>query len=57
MQNANLPPNPITVLAEGAAQLHEIFCSYKAAGFTEQQALYLVGLIITAAMREANASD
>lgn len=45
------PEDPITQLAEGAASAHELFTAYVAAGFTENQALYLVGQLITAAMR------
>ena len=36
------PLDPLTALAEGAAQMHEMFLAYVQAGFTEQQALYLV---------------
>lgn len=39
---ASLPVNPITALAAAAAQLHELYKSYVAAGFTEEQALRLV---------------
>ena len=42
------PVDPLTELAQAAAQLHEAFCSYVDAGFTEQQALYLIGKIMTA---------
>jgi hypothetical protein len=49
------PPDPITILGEAAAQLHELYCSYIGAGFTEQQALYLVGQIITATIRKGEA--
>jgi hypothetical protein len=45
------PQDPITVLAEGAAQAHEVFLAYIAAGFSEQQALYLTAQVITAAIR------
>lgn len=41
------PEDPITSLAEAAVSLHELFQAYVDAGFTEQQALYLVGRIIT----------
>ena len=46
------PTDPITILGEAAAQLHEVYCSYIGAGFTEQQALYLIGQIITAEIRK-----
>jgi hypothetical protein len=48
------PPDPLTVLAEAAAQLHEMFISYVRAGFTEQQALYLVGQVIHASRPEGS---
>jgi hypothetical protein len=35
-------------MAEAAAELHEIFTAYIAAGFTEQQALYLIAHIVGA---------
>lgn len=43
--------DPITQLAEGAASAHELFLAYVAAGFTENQALYLVAQMVTVAMR------
>ncbi|MEV8474873.1 hypothetical protein [Streptomyces sp. NPDC051173] len=36
------PADPITGLAEHAAQLHEMFLAFQHAGFTENQALELV---------------
>lgn len=35
-----------TQLREGAIQTHEVFLEYVRAGFTEQQALYLVGCLL-----------
>jgi hypothetical protein len=40
------PVDPLTELAKAAAQLHELFRAYVDAGFSEQQALYLVGKIM-----------
>jgi len=40
------PEDPITALTEMAASLHEMFKAYVEAGFTEEQALYLVGRIV-----------
>ena len=37
----------MSVLAEAAAQLHELFMEYQRAGFSEMQALYLVGQLVT----------
>jgi hypothetical protein len=48
-------PDPITELAAAAALHHELFLSYAAAGFTEPQALYLVGKIITAGIAAGDA--
>lgn len=36
------PIDPLTQLAAGAVQLHELFLSFVAAGFSEVQALQLV---------------
>lgn len=40
------PTDPITVLMAASVQLHEQYLGYVKAGFTEAQALYLVGQII-----------
>lgn len=45
------PLDPITDLAAGAAQLHELYSAYVGAGFTEMQALQLVIALITAGLR------
>lgn len=42
-----MPADPITDLAAGAAQLHEAYESFVAAGFTEAQAMQMVCAIIT----------
>jgi hypothetical protein len=39
---------PMTELGESAVHMHEVFLSYVQAGFTEQQALYLVGQALKA---------
>lgn len=44
------PEDPITQLAAGAVQLHELYASFVAAGFSESQALYLVGQTLTASI-------
>lgn len=43
--------NPLTDLMAGAAMMHELFRTYVEAGFTESQALYLIGQMLTANMR------
>lgn len=39
--------DPLTALDSGAIELHEIFCAYKRAGFTPDEALTLVGVLLT----------
>lgn len=45
------PDDPITQLAAAAVQLHELYASFVAAGFSESQALYLVGQALSAGIR------
>ncbi|WP_433364053.1 hypothetical protein [Streptosporangium sp. CA-115845] len=45
------PEDPITQLAEAAMSLHEMFTAYVGAGFTDNQALYLVGQLVAGAHR------
>lgn len=40
-------PHSMTALEENANILHEVFLSYQAAGFSEQQSLYLTGVAIS----------
>lgn len=42
-----MPADPLTDLAASAAQLHEAFEAFVAAGFTEAQAMQMVCAIIT----------
>lgn len=51
-----MPTDPVSQLAEAATQMHEMFVSYVNAGFTDQQALYLVGQMVQASMRNGGAS-
>jgi len=44
------PPDPLSELASVAVQLHEVYLTYTRAGFTDNQALYLVGKMVTASM-------
>ncbi|MFB8182610.1 hypothetical protein ACFC8N_42805 [Streptomyces sp. NPDC055966] len=48
---ADTPQDPITALAEGATQLHELFVAHMEAGFTEAQALQIIIAIITVGAR------
>jgi hypothetical protein len=54
---AGLPPDPITGWAQGAAAVHEMYISYVAGGFTEQQALYLVGQYVRGLAQQTPGSD
>ena len=42
------PTDPMTKLAQQAAQLHEVYETYVQAGFTEQQAFELTKAILLA---------
>lgn len=42
----DMPPDPITSLAEMATQLHEMYAAFIAAGFTEAQAMQMVCTVI-----------
>jgi hypothetical protein len=44
------PQDPVTPLAESATQMHEMYTSLLQAGFSAQQALYLVGQVIAASI-------
>jgi hypothetical protein len=44
-----LPANWIDQMAMAAAGLRELFLAYTGAGFTEQQALYLIGQLMRGA--------
>lgn len=46
------PASPITQLAAGAAQLHEVYLAYRNAGFTEQQAFDLVRALLVAGVQQ-----
>lgn len=48
------PSDPVTPLMEGAAQCHELYVTYREAGFTAEQSLYLVGQILAAVVRGAS---
>lgn len=41
------PQDPLTELAAGAVQLHELFLAQVEAGFTEQQAMQIVIAVLT----------
>jgi hypothetical protein len=56
LPNLDSPLDPITALASGAIAMRETFLSYLAAGFTEEQGLYLIGQLMRIAF-EAAAAD
>lgn len=45
---SNSPQDPLTELAAGAIQLHELFLAQVEAGFTEPQAMQILIAVITA---------
>ena len=45
------PEDPITQLATAAVSLHELYLSFSGAGFSEHQALDLVGQALAASVR------
>ena len=56
-EQAPEPQEPMTVLMEGAANMHETFTAYVGAGFTLEQALYLVGQMLREMVRLGNSPD
>jgi len=42
------PPDPMSALQEASTQIHEMYISYIDAGFTQHEALYLIGQMIQA---------
>ena len=42
------PQDPLTELAVGAVQLHELFLAHVEAGFTEPQAMQILIAVVTA---------
>ena len=51
---SNDPADPSTPLGQLAATLHELYLEFVAAGFTESQALYLVGQNLKAMHQASN---
>jgi hypothetical protein len=50
-----IPPDPMTVFAQAAVQLHEAYLAYTKAGFTDAQALTLTQAILTALIHTGTA--
>jgi len=51
-----LPPDPVTALAEGANQLHELYLAYLKAGFPRRAALELVKTCLVTALQAGSES-
>lgn len=47
-----MPTDPMTALAQGATQMHELYDSYVRAGFTEDQALQISIAVLIAAINK-----
>lgn len=50
MGDGDFPLDPVTELAAGAAQLHELYEEYVRAGFTAAQAMQIVCTILRATL-------
>lgn len=48
------PSDPFTPMAEMAAQVHEVFTAYCAAGFTADQALVLTNTFLTIVLAKSS---
>jgi hypothetical protein len=46
------PTEPTSDLRTGAKAMFEMFSAFQQAGFSEQQAMYLVGQIVTAGVQQ-----
>ena len=49
---AEHPADPITALVAAAAQQHELYLAYVAAGFTSAQAMQLICAMVAAAVNQ-----
>lgn len=49
--DAQMPPNPFTLMQENAVQMHEQYMSYIEAGFTEAQAFEFVRTMLAEIFR------
>lgn len=57
MSDEEMPESPMTDLAQGAAQLHEMYSAYLDAGFTEQRAFDLIQLVLDRILESAGDDD
>lgn len=51
---AESPANPFNVMTEGAVGLHEMYLSYKEAGFTRSEALELIARIMSYSVKDTD---
>ncbi len=51
---ASVPNDPLTFLAEAAAQQHELFMAWVNAGFTRAEALQMIIAIMTEGMSQTS---
>ncbi len=51
MASDGTPEDPMTELAAGAAQMHELFTAYIDAGFSHAEALQILIAVVTAGIR------
>lgn len=47
------PQDPLTGLAEAAISVHQLYCEYRDAGFTIEQAFELVKVVLATSLRPA----
>jgi hypothetical protein len=52
MTGSKTPDDPVSALLAAAAAAHELFTTFVTSGFTDKQALYLVGQILAASQRQ-----
>lgn len=52
MADEEMPASPLTELAQGATALHELYRSYREAGFTDSQAMYLIACMVCGGPKE-----
>lgn len=45
-----LPPSPITELAQAAAQMHELYSAWVEAGFTPDQSMQMICVVLAGAV-------
>ena len=54
---SSAPIDPISPLGEGAIQMHELVLEYQHAGFSREEALRIVLVMVTAQIRHPKPED